>query len=289
LGTRPAVKSNAEFRAGALLAYQRFFALNAEGRLALAQHLQATPLLEVNALLAQLAIYAPEPDIRAVAVQALKVRRGDDHERVFLEGLKYPLASVANNAADAIVKLQLTNLAPKIAEFLDDLDGPVPYAIDGRFEVREVVKINHSRNCVLCHAPAPRLVPGVVRDVTMAARVPNPKEPLPDTNVFPYYGTDDPEKSIRFDVTYVRPDFSLTLPAGKRYAVWPEHQRFDFLVRTRVLDTDEMATFEKIRSYLPRSPNREAALRALRDLTRDDVGSTSQAWVKWFQSKAVIP
>jgi hypothetical protein len=283
---KPAVKSNTEFLAGALLAKQRLFALNAEGRMALVQLLQATPLSDVNALLAQVALFAPEPDIRAVALQALSVRRDADYGAVFLEGLKYPLPSIANNAADAIIKLEMMQLAPSIAEMLDDLKGPIPATVDGRLEVPEVVKINHARNCVLCHSPASLSSPKPLRPTAFAALVPNPMEPLP--SIRPYYGNDDPSKSIRFDVTYLRPDFSLLMAVEGHYAKWPKQQRFDFIVRTRVLRPDEAAAFEAARPFLPRSPNREAALRALRELTGEDAGDSSKAWIEVLKELTAV-
>ena len=276
---RPVVKSKDEFIAGALLAKQRLAPLNAEGRMALTQILQATPLAEVNVLLAQIAIFAPEPDIREAAIQSLKVRRDEDYGRVFVEALDYPLPSVANNAADAIIKLELRSLLPKIAAALDDLDGQVPHKTDKGLEVREVVKINHSRNCMLCHSPAEAKFKELQNSISLTAPVPNPLRPLPAPAPTSYYGSTEPERAIRFDVTYLRPDFSLTLPAGSAYSQWPENQRFDFLVRTRILAADEAAAFEAARRFLPRSPNREAALRVLRELTGQDAGSSSEAWI----------
>ena len=258
------------------------FPLNGEGRVALTQLLQATPLREVNTLLAQVALFAPEADIRGVAIQALKTRRGKDHEIVLLEGLNYPLASVANNAADAIIKLDLRDHVIKIADHLDSFEGQTPYAVNGRFEVREVVKINHSRNCVLCHSPAP-LTRVLALGFPMTAPIPNPTE-KPPSEPANYYFDFDAEKSVRFDVTYLRPDFSLTLPDDRHYSQWPEQQRYDFIVRTRILSAEEAATFEKARPVLPHSPNREAALRVLRALTNEDVGDRSEAWSELVNS-----
>jgi hypothetical protein len=63
-------------------------------------------------------------------------------------------------------------------------------------------------------------------------------------------------------------------------APWPEMQRFDFLVRTRVLTTEEAA---ECATYLARQtpPNHAAAQYALRELTgQQPAEATAQAWRK---------
>jgi hypothetical protein len=61
---------------------------------------------------------------------------------------------------------------------------------------------------------------------------------------------------------------------------WPEMQRFDFLVRTRVLTDDEAAAREKMVAGEPGrpSPYHRAVLAALRELTGRDAAPTAEAW-----------
>ena len=52
------------------------------------------------------------------------------------------------------------------------------------------------------------------------------------------YGSSSRELQIRADVTYLRQDFSL-VQLVPNADPWPEMQRFDFLVRTRVVNAEE--------------------------------------------------
>src|SRR5207237_3156084 len=128
--------------------------------------------------------------------------------------------------------------------------------------VREVVRINHHRNCVLCHSPA---VPGEVAAQVTTAEVPRPDQPL--TPPFEGYSNSIPEILVRLDVTYLRQDFSLMQPVADALP-WPEMQRFDFMVRTRVLTDEEKAAMPAPKEGL--SPYRRYTLAALRELTGRD-------------------
>ena len=57
--------------------------------------------LDVRAL-ARLAIFSAEDDVRAAAIDALKVRREKDYTDILVKGLRYPWPAVAKRAADAI-------------------------------------------------------------------------------------------------------------------------------------------------------------------------------------------
>jgi hypothetical protein len=87
---------------------------------------------------------------------------------------------------------------------------------------------------------------------------------------------------IRLDVTYLRQDFSATLPVAEAHP-WPEMQRFDFFVRERKLTEDEVAPYRA--GLTPKeegvlSPYHKAALAALRELTGKDTAPTAEAWRK---------
>ena len=94
-----------------------------------------------------------------------------------LDGIRYPLAAVANQAAQALVALKRTEVVPQLAKMLAEPDPSVPI-LDGakkQFVVREVVRVNHFRNCLLCHAPSMDLGDGRLR-----APIPVPGQPLPE-------------------------------------------------------------------------------------------------------------
>ena len=60
---------------------------------------------------------------------------------------------------------------------------------------------------------------------------------------------------------------------------WPEMQRFDFLVRTRILTAAEAKRHQAEFARLEKtSPYRQAALNALRRLTGLDAEPTAAAW-----------
>jgi hypothetical protein len=55
-------------------------------------------------------------------------------------------------------------------------------------------------------------------------------------------------------------------------------QRFDFLVRTRILSEDEAKAYQAEFAKQKTSPYRQAALTALRALTGRDAEPTAAAW-----------
>ncbi len=234
---------------------------------------------EATRALAKLAIFSPERKVREPAVDALKVRRERDYTDILLQGLRYPLPAVARRAGDALVQLERKDLVAQLVNLLDEPDprAPVLKEVSNKkvAVVRELVKINHHRNCLLCHSPGN--TPDVSPDVITAA-VPTPGDPLPTPSQG--YQQSSPDVVVRIDVTYLRQDFSVR-QAVKDAHPWPEMQRFDFLVRTRVV-TDKEA--EVYRTTLHRreagfvTPYQRALLNALRELTGRDTEPTAQAW-----------
>ncbi len=143
--------------------------------------------------------------------------------------------------------------------------------------VREMVKINHHRNCMMCHAPGN---PGTVSSNAMTAEVPVQGQPLPSPAEG--YRQSSPDLMIRIDVTYLRQDFSAMLPVSEAHP-WPDLQRFDFMVRERKLSAEEAVAYRE--KLTPKeagvlSPYHRAALTALRELTGKDAAPTAEAWRK---------
>ena len=111
--------------------------------------------------------------------------------------------------------------------------------------VHDVVRINHLSNCTLCHQQKPARS---VRPCRFRYLVPPATE---------YYARGD--VFVRADITYLRQDFSVSHPV-KDHGAWPEHQRFDYLVRTRpATDAD--------RARQPDPAFKEAIQFAIRELT----------------------
>ena len=90
---------------------------------------------------------------------------------------------------------------------------------------------------------------------------------------------------VRVDITYLRQDFSLLLKVPDAYP-WPEMQRFDYVVRSRVVTEQEATALqEELARRQANSPYREAALTALRRLTGLDAGRSAQAWRAALRAK----
>jgi HEAT repeats len=238
-------------------------------RKALIRALASVPSPEATRALARLAVFSPDKAVRAAAVEALAVRREEDSTEVLAAGLRYPWPGVAENAASAIAKLKRKDLAPQLRAMLTAPDprGPRAEAVCGRRETvaYELVRVNHLRNCLLCHAPAER---GKTEEEALVAEVPVPAGSLPDTSAG--YGLSRSNLLVRVDVTYLRQDFS-SVQEVKDWSAnsWPPKQRFDFLLRRRVLGAAEGADLRK-RLAAGESPYHRAAALALRELGERD-------------------
>ena len=150
-----------------------------------------------------------------------------------MQGLSYPWPAVAKRSSEAIVKLERTDLIPQLLGVLDRPDARAPQALEKAGKkttvVRELVRINHHRNCLLCHAPSDpqENVSAEKAQIleSLTAQVPLPDQPLPtpspDTGG---YGNSSQDILVRIDVTYLRQDFSVKLPVANSQP-WPEMQR----------------------------------------------------------------
>ncbi len=257
-------------------------------RLALVKHLAGIPQEEATRALTRLAVFSFEKEVRHAALDALMSRDAKGTTDILQQGLRYPWPAVAQNTSAAVIQLKRKDLIPHLVDFLDEPDprDPVVKEFNQRKApvVRELVRINHHRNCLLCHAPGN--TPDVLEEGRLArpredivtGSVPIPGEPLPSP--FEGYRFQTPDILVRVDVTYLRQDFSLLLPVANA-APWPTMQRFDFLVRTRALSVKEAEAFRELAKkrgpgYL--SPNHQAALAALRELTGREAEPNAAAW-----------
>ncbi len=254
-------------------------------RLGLVKYLASISHAEATRALARLAVFSAEDEVRQAAIDVLKVRRDRDYTEVLVHGLRYPWPAVAKRAADAIVKLERNDLIPQLVDALDEPDprSPVVTDVDKKKVpvVREMVRINHHRNCLMCHSPGNSETVSVE---TLTVAVPTPDQPLnPPQGGYSQGGS--PDLLVRLDVTYLRQDFSVFQPVADA-APWPELQRFDFLVRTRELTEEEAATYrERLDQREPGriTPYQRAAVTALREMTGKDTGPTGDAWRKLLE------
>jgi hypothetical protein len=250
----------------------------------LVRYLAGVPLPEAAGELARLAVFSTDQGVREDALRSLAVRREADSAKALSEALRYPWPQVARNAAEAIVKLKRKDLLPQL---VDALEAPDPRAPRAEKEMAvevtvasELVRVNHLQSCLLCHAPAK-----VCDGLLLVAEVPVPSQPLPDTSEG--YGLSSSNLLVRVDVTYLRQDFSV-MQTVKGAKPWPERQRFDFLVRRRVLKKAEAADLRKRLEAEKRdglSPYQHAAYRALRELTGRNLPPKADAWRRALKLK----
>jgi hypothetical protein len=265
---------------------------SAVDRQGLAKYLAGEAHVAATRALAKLAIFSEEPQVRTAAINGLKKRSDKDYSDILLNGLNYPWPAVAQHSSEAIVQLGRNELIPQLIGVLAQPDprAPLVREVAGKKAtvVREVVRLNHLHNCLLCHAPAtadPSMTPQDKDHFTkLTAQVPVPSESLTA-----YYRPSNPDILVRLDVTYLRQDFSMNLPvrnAGTATITvdadpWPEMQRYDYLVRTREITDSEADTLRQL--LQPKEPQmlsayQLAAHSALRELTGLDAEPTAAAW-----------
>jgi hypothetical protein len=267
---------------------------SAAHRLGLVKHLAGVTHPEATRALAKLAIFSSEAEVRDAAIDALRVRREKDYTELLMGGLRYPWPAVAKRSAEALVKLDRKDVIPQLVDVLDEADPREPIVRKVKDEpvtvVRELVKVNHHRNCLLCHSPndpTPNTEP--LQQVSLPD-VPVGPIPIPGESMNPPslgYQQRPQDLVVRVDVTYLRQDFSMLLPVSDAQP-WPTMQRFDFMVRTRAISDEEAEVY---REKLAKSgtgavtPYERATLYALRELTGRDTEPTAAAWRRLLSSE----
>jgi hypothetical protein len=213
-----------------------------------------------TAALAQRALYDLSPLVRAQAVQALKARPQEPVRKILLEGFRYPWPVVADHAAEALIALGDRAAVPALQRLATEPDPGLPIVKPGagnKALVREVVRLNHLKNCLLCHAPAVN----IPLRTEFVAPVPTPGKELP---VAYYASRSGGDLLVRADISYLRQDFSVMQPVADAQP-WPAVQRFDFLVREREATANEL---EWLKNPPATYPQREAVLWALKELSK---------------------
>ena len=245
------------------------------------RYLSKVPSEKSTVTLAKLAIFSEGKSVRDAAIEALQLRREKHYTVILEQGLCYPYPAVAERACEAITQLQRKDLISTLVTALQSSDPRLPRATktkDGtKIVVRELVRINHHRNCLMCHAPGMMKNDGTVLQV----QIPLPTQELPSPSQSGGYGSSTiPDIVVRTDVTYLRQDFSRMLPV-RDADLWPKMQRFDFLVRERALTQEEVRAFEASRKGSKSiTPYQSAIQKALEKLTGKKAKPDAKAWRK---------
>ena len=250
--------------------------------------------VEATQAIAKLAIFSPEREVREAAIDALKVRREKDYTSILVDGLRYPWPAVAQRAASTLAKLDLQDAIPALIDALEAPDPRMPIAkeADGKpaLLVRELVRVNHHRNCLLCHPPGETVTAGSGKLEPTSAGILTGAIPVPGRPLRPSpagYSPQPQDLIVRVDATYLRQDFSMLLPVPDA-APWPTEQRFDFMVRTRKVNAGEAARFRaalRKRGAEQLSPYESAIHAALCNLTGQSAEPTAAAWRELLASR----
>jgi hypothetical protein len=130
----------------------------------LLEHLSRIEGRQATEALARLALFDPRPEVRRGAIRSLSGRPQWEHRDVLLGGFRHPWPPVADHAAEALVGLRAREAVPALVRLLGAPDVRATYRKAGKGEelfLKEMVRIHHVRNCLLCHPPhsAPRTRP----------------------------------------------------------------------------------------------------------------------------------
>jgi hypothetical protein len=268
----------------------------------LVEALALIPGPQSTRVLAERALFDLHPEVRLAALVALKGRPARDYEAILVAGFQYPWPVVADLAAEALVALELKEAVPKLIPLLDARNPSEPYPVEmgkKRYTmVPELVRLNHLRNCLLCHLPSYSPLDPIRGPVPNSGHL----LPLPSSGTRVAGsggggwggGIKAGKKNftaaldwVRPDVTYLKQDFSVLQPVAKHGPQWPEEQRFDYLIRLRPLEKKQLVLWqETVPDSRTTSPQREALLFALRELTGEDAGPTAEDWKKVYSPLA---
>ena len=229
-------------------------------------------------LLAERAVFDLSPEVRLAAVEALRPRKWEEFRHVLTSALRYPWAPAADHAAEALVALEDVEAVPQLVTLLDQPDPSAPYAgARGSTIQRQLVRVNHSASCLMCHPPALSRrdpvtgeVPGLQRITTGGGGWGGGQRP----GARPFW--------VRADVTFFRQDFSESIAIGPSFLPGQPTLRFDYLVRRRVIAPQEVKRLQEKYAAKTTYEQREAVLFALRELTGKDAGREYGDWLKLY-------
>jgi hypothetical protein len=263
-------------------------------RLLLVQELaKLTKNSAASAALARMAMFDLSAEVRQACVAVLKRRPMETYRQEFLKGLRYTWPPAAAHAAEALVALGDKQAVPSLINLLDKPDPtlPVLHEKTKTHMVNELVRINHMRNCYLCHASSQAPSP---LEVSTTGKTPASLKTLityeePCRGLVPragralpvaYYADRKGGDFVRADITYLHQDFSVPQSVVNANP-WPETQRYDYLVRSRKATPEEVAALA-LQPAESNYPQRNAVLYALHNLTGQELGTATEAWQKYL-------
>jgi hypothetical protein len=216
-------------------------------------------------------------------VEALRSRDRNRVGALLMEWARYPWERAVEHACEAMVELGMKENLPGLAVLLAEPDPDAPFQVKvpgtrgGVYYRQEIVRVNHLKNCLMCH-------PASFRENEMVrGAVPDENRILPPPTTPAYYKGHGPNTiQVSATTTYLKQDFSLVQPV-EQPGLWPTVQRFDYFVSMRQVDRSA------VRAY---SPNGQSAFKnALRFAIRELAGADREWDDEWLavQRKAAPP
>jgi len=219
------------------------------------------------------AVFDTDFETRNAAVFALSERPRDQVIPKLIEMMDYPWVRAVEHTIEALIALKADTAAGPLAVFLDRPHPAAPASVvvgaASQTVRKEMVKTNHARNCMLCHAPS------FDASDKVRASIPDPTRPL---TVAAYYSSS--QDFVRADTTFLRQDFSVVQPVANP-GPWPTHQRYDYLIAFRNATENEAAADENGR--------RKALVFGLTELTGSDRGANPADWATLRSGDAPAP
>jgi hypothetical protein len=244
-------------------------------RLILVDMLHQTTGRRATEVLARIAVFDVDERIRTAAVNRLRPRPFAEARETLLTSFRHVWPPAAEHAADALIALDARSTLPELVAALNLPDPRRPFPADDpkTYSIREMIRLNHNFNCAVCHSAAG----SELAATSLVVSTPTPGRPLITFPSPDYYILPEPESDalvVRFDVTYLRQDFSVSLDC-KVDEKWPSRQRYDFLTRVRPATPAEVASLADDDGSFPQ---KEAVLKVLRKLTGKDGADDPAVW-----------
>jgi hypothetical protein len=265
---------------------QILMAQDAPFRLLLVDMLAEIDSRSSTVALAERAVFDLSPEVRQAAVYALMGRPKEHSRKTFIMATRYAWPPVAEHAAEGLVALHDEEAAPLLVAQLGKPDPAATFATQRGASAYELVRINHEKNCLLCHVPATGKGDPVVGIDTFSSR------PVASSDLVGNYGGNPAALTaslgggwsglwIRADVQFLHQDFAVTFPVLPAFGD-DRALRYDFTVRKRPLKPAEVQEWKKHPPAKDNYKQRDAVLFALRNLTGKDVGNSTDAWLKLY-------
>jgi hypothetical protein len=206
--------------------------------------------------IARRAVFDPSQEVRRAARWALRGGDPTDVRPIFLAALRHPWPPAADHAARALVQIEDTGALPELRKLVKLPPPDEPRREGGRWVRRGVARIDHLRNCMLCH-PAAGHNP--------------PRSAVLGTLQLPGRALNAGPQHVYAHVAFLRPDLSIPFEVkAVEHDTWPANRRFDFV------EAEQTMTDAEHKEYLARRaeslwgtyPQREAVRWAITKLSR---------------------